>query len=235
MFLYINYWCHKSLVLPGNDFRGWYKDLNGLTIHICFHFIDIQTQCVPYYLRRGSGRSDHNVSFNSLHPSENVGTIRMWTRSGLGAHVSTRYKQGYRQSDASFIPYQSNLYGLRGPHFTMMVLPPNTPLTLSSLLSLDHARNVMTVQPRSHLYKQFAMIIMCFENVSTRMSHHRAPRHFVSVLARGSVSAAACACLTDCQCIVAFFLYGGSAAVAWLWVILHLLTNISVLRGPLQS
>jgi hypothetical protein len=34
--------------------------------------------------------------FNHLHPSKNVGTIRMWTRSGQKANDSTRYKQGLR-------------------------------------------------------------------------------------------------------------------------------------------
>ena len=48
----------------------------------------------PEVVRRIWSQSDHNVYFNLLRLSENVGIIRMWTRSRQKVHVSTRYKQG---------------------------------------------------------------------------------------------------------------------------------------------
>lgn len=41
-----------------------------------------------------TSQTDHNEPFNHLYLSKNVGTIKMWTRSGHGTHVGTWYKQG---------------------------------------------------------------------------------------------------------------------------------------------
>ena len=65
------------MVLPVNDFRDRYNyDLNGLTIQICFHLIDIQLQWVPDYLWRWSGRADHNQI--TMHLLIVYTCLKMW-------------------------------------------------------------------------------------------------------------------------------------------------------------
>jgi hypothetical protein len=86
------YWCNQLMVPPVSDFRGRNNDdLNCFSVYtrkICRHNAHLTTS------RRWAGWSDHNVSSDCLHRSKNVGTIRMWTKSGQRRQVRTRYKTG---------------------------------------------------------------------------------------------------------------------------------------------
>jgi hypothetical protein len=52
---------------------------------------------LPPVVRKVKSQSVHNASFDCLHLSTSVGTIRMLTRSGQLTHVRTRSKRGFRE------------------------------------------------------------------------------------------------------------------------------------------
>ena len=70
------------MVSPVKDFRGW--DSDDFTVNIRLHLKDIQTQCILDYLRRWSGRSDHNQITMLL--LINYTYLKMWAQSECGQY-----------------------------------------------------------------------------------------------------------------------------------------------------